>query len=106
MSILELDAASVLNRKVARGEEVHQGLKPFAEAVLAAVVGAAATHSVTGRYASSWHLEEGIVDWHIVSDDPHALSKEYGRNWRLDGEEGGPLRTEGVHAIARAMGEV
>jgi hypothetical protein len=105
MPILELDEVHTLNRKVARSEEVHEGLKPYAEEVLAAVIGVAARHSVTGAYADSWHLEEGIVDWHIVSDDPHALSKEYGRSWASEHEGEGPLHTQGVHALSTVLGE-
>lgn len=90
---------------VAHTAEVHDGMKPFAEMVLSVVVAKAERHNKTGVYANSMHLEEGRVDWHIVSDDPDAIFKEFGRIWApLMGE--GPVHTTGVHAFAQALGEL
>lgn len=105
MAIFQLDPERVLNTKVSHTEEVHEGLRPYAEAARNAIAAIYARHAHTGRAAASWELEEGIVDWHVVSNDPDILSKEYGRNWRLDGESEGPARTRGVHALSTVLGE-
>jgi hypothetical protein len=103
--ILELDPSTVLNRKVARGEDLHAALYPFAALAKAAIEAIYTKHAHTGRAAASWELVSGLVDWEIVSNDPNILSKEYGRGWRTDGEEEGPLHTKGVHALATVLGE-
>lgn len=105
MAIFELDDSKTLNRKVARSEEVHNALRPYAEAVRDVIASVYARHAHTGEAAGSWILQSADVDWHIVSTDPHILSKEYGRNWAADGEPEGPFHTRGVHALSTVLGE-
>ena len=105
MAIFQLDGEKSLNTSVSHLAEVHEALRPYAVAARDAIVAEYARHAVTGQAAASWGLEEGIVDWSIVSDDPNILSKEYGRLWAPEMGGEGPVHTRGVHALAKVLGE-
>jgi hypothetical protein len=68
-----------------------------AEARAARVRAVAAGHSDSGAFLSSIKVEQGSTDTIIYSDDPNALSKNYGHqaaNGRM---------VEGVHAFEAGL---
>jgi hypothetical protein len=86
---------------VAHNKELHAALRPFASLVEEAVKAKIAPHSNTGEFEESIGVEEGRVDWYIVSNDPNAYSKEFGHYWN---DDPGGKRTEGVKAFTRVAG--
>lgn len=86
---------------VAHSKQVHDALRPFAELVMEAIKAKIAPHSNTGEFERSVEIEEGRVDWYIVSNDPNAYSKEFGHYWNDDPEG---TKTEGVKAFTRVAG--
>jgi hypothetical protein len=88
-------------RIVAKTPEVQAALAAAAERVAAKAREIAATHNDTGAYAASIHTDTGRIDHYVVSDDPSAVSKEFGRT----GSTGRRGPSKGVFALTRAMTE-
>jgi Family of unknown function (DUF5403) len=86
------------DKAVALSAEVQVTLKAHAEELAARARTLAETHDDSGEYARSIHVEHGRVDWYVVSDDPNAVSKEFGRTGAR-----GRGASQGVFALTRAM---
>lgn len=77
-------------------------MKARAERVHGIARAEAAKHRDSGEYFNSIKIKRGggrVKDWIIYTDDPVALSKEFGHA-RPDGRW-----VDGVHAFGRALGE-
>ena len=73
--------------------EVRSEVRRLAEDRMARMVAVAATHNDSGEFSRSFRIVPGATDSLIVSDDPNALSKNYGHT-AVNGRF-----VEGVHAF-------
>jgi hypothetical protein len=76
---------------------VQRALAGHSEAIATRARAIAATHSDSGDYARSFGVERDKIDWFVVSTDPDAMSKEFGRTGAR-----GRGASKGVHALTKA----
>ncbi|HEX8626735.1 MAG TPA: DUF5403 family protein [Catenuloplanes sp.] len=90
-----------LGRRVARLPEVRAHVRAVAERVLTAAKARAAAHSDSGTFADSLSVVRGRVDAQVESDDPHAVSKEFGHTEVRTGRQ-----VPGIHALGGAAADI
>lgn len=90
-----------LDRNIARTREVRTQVRAVADELLDAARARAAAHTDTGTFADSLKVERGRVDAEVVSDDPQALSKEFGHTDAKTGRH-----VAGIHALGGAAADL
>jgi hypothetical protein len=90
-----------LDQAVARLPEVRAHLRSLAAEVLSAARARAADHIDTGTFATSLHTAGGRIDARVESDDPDAISKEFGHTDPRTGRH-----VDGIHALGGAAADV
>lgn len=98
-----------LGRWLARNIDTDLELEAIAGEVSAAAIGLAAEHIETGDFARSIHIRKDRLspsgrDRLVYSDDPAALSIEFGHNVRTS--DGGLRPVDGLHILGRAADSV
>jgi hypothetical protein len=86
--------------RLARDKAVRAAVRQVAADVLTAARSRAASHRRAGTLAASLRVAAGRTDALIVSDDPHAVSKEYGHT----AANGRPV--DGLHILGGAATDV
>jgi Family of unknown function (DUF5403) len=90
-----------LDKRLARMRVVGAKLDEVAREVLDVARTRAQAHRHTGDFADNLSIEHGRVDARVESDDPQALSKEYGHTDPRTGRH-----VDGTHVLGGAAADV